>query len=150
MFSEKNNTTDYFHLYFTYCAIIEVFTVWSYLSRLCTSTLESRSWCSWDAQCFQALRQAMGAAARECKCSVSSTVLLSWWHHLLLTFSFSVAPSISAVFTVAAPLPPAARTLLGAQMVQRRCPFSWCRNTHRCLLQDTVYLCVKPRLVHFD
>lgn len=90
----------------------------SNLSCLCASSLESRAWCSRDAEPCQALRQAVGAPARERKSSVPATILLRR-HQSLLPFSISIALGLSPVLCVAAPLPPEARTLLAAQMVQR-------------------------------
>lgn len=102
------------------------------LSSLCTSSLESRSWCSWDAKPFQALRQAMRASAWECECSIPTIILLCWRQQLILPFSISITLSFSSVFNIAAPLHPEARTLLAAQMVQRWCPFSCACNIQTC------------------
>lgn len=100
------------------------------LSSLCTSSLESRARCSWDAEPCQALRQAVGASTGERERPVPAAILLSRWHQALLALSVSVALCLSAVFGVAAPLPPEAGTLLAAQMVQRRCPFGWALEQH--------------------
>lgn len=114
------------------------------LSSLCTSSLESRSWCSWDAKPFQALRQAMGTSAWECECSIPTTILLCWRQQPILPFPFSITLSFSSVFSIAAPLHPEARTLLAAQMVQRRCPFScaWNEQTYREFYCKTVFVFV--------
>lgn len=100
------------------------------LSGLCAPSLESRARCSWDAEPCQALRQAVGASTGERERPVPATILLSRWHQALLALSVSVALCLSAVFGVAAPLPPEAGTLLAAQMVQRRCPFGWALEQH--------------------
>lgn len=119
--------------------------IWPNLSSLCTSSLESRSRCIGDAKAFQALRQAMGASARERECSIHTTVLLCWRQQSVLPFSISIALSFSSVLSIAAPLHPGARTLLAAQMVQRRCPFSCTYSVQKynmALLQDKVCFCV--------
>lgn len=107
--------------------------LWSNLSSLCTPSLESRAWCNRDAESCQALRQAVGASTGECECSIPATILLSWRHQPLLAFTVYITLCLPPVFSVAAPLPPEARTLLAAQMVQRRCPFGWALNIQRWL-----------------
>lgn len=97
----------------------------SNLSSLCASSLEGRARCSWNPEAGQAFGKAVWASAGERESSVPPTILLGRRHQTLLHFPVSVALGFSAVFNVAAPLPPEARTLLAAQMVQRRCPLSW-------------------------
>lgn len=101
-----------------------------YLSSLCASSLEGRARCSRNTEPSQAFRKAVWASAGERESSIPPTIILCWRHQTLLHFPVSVALGFSAVFYVTAPLPPEARTLLAAQMVQRRCPLSWAWNTH--------------------
>lgn len=101
-----------------------------YLSSLCASSLEGRARCSRNTEPSQAFRKAVWASAGERESSIPPTIILCWRHQTLLYFPVSVALGFSAVFYVTAPLPPEARTLLAAQMVQRRCPLSWAWNTH--------------------
>lgn len=102
------------HLFYRFSCIPE-----SNLSCLCTSSSESRAWCSLDAESSQALRQTVGASTGQRECSIPTTILFTWRHQPLLPLSISITLCLSPVFSVAAPLPPQAWTLLAAQMVQR-------------------------------
>lgn len=113
-----------------------------YLSSLCASSLEGRARCSRNTEPSQAFRKAVWASAGERESSIPPTIILCWRHQTLLHFPVSVALGFSAVFYVTASLPPEARTLLAAQMVQRRCPLSWAWNTHTqvVIAEHSVYL----------
>ena len=94
----------------------------SNLGSLCAASLESRARGRRDAEASQALGQAVGPPAGKRERSVAAEILLGRRHQPLLSVSATV--SLSPVLRVAAPLPPEARTLLAAQMVQRRCSLS--------------------------
>lgn len=106
----------------------------SNLSSLCAPSLECRARCSRHAEAHQALGQTVGASTGQRECAVHTAILFPRRHQAF--FAISIARFLPLVFGVAAPLPPQARALLAAQMVQGGCPFGWACNINRLLYYD--------------
>lgn len=110
------------------------------LSGLRSPSLEGGTRCWRDADPGQALRQAVGAAAREREGAVAAAVFLGGRHQTLL--AFTIALGLAEVFAVAAPLAPEAWTLLlAAQVVQGRSSLSGAWNSDK-WLHTAVCVCV--------